>query len=167
MDNAIYCIRNVSNNKEYIGVTKDYKSRMASHFWALRRNQHPNSFLQEEFSSFGELSFECEILESHPDREYALKREYEVMVERDTIERGYNKNQIKPAIVRAKELSQKVTLLANFLEIKNAPNDVIEAFAGIIDCVIIPPQATYSPPINELRAIQAKIAAIIESESQS
>jgi Uri superfamily endonuclease len=63
----IYGIRNVVDNKLYIGSTKSFKRRKYEHFNLLRRNKHANQYLQRSFNKYGEDSFhmflieECEI----------------------------------------------------------------------------------------------------------
>ena len=59
---GIYCIRNIINNKSYIGSAIKFKSRKNQHFSELRRNIHTNGRLQNAFNKYGEENFVFEIL---------------------------------------------------------------------------------------------------------
>lgn len=37
---TIYCIRNKNNNKRYIGRTKNVKTRLSSHYYAIKSGKH-------------------------------------------------------------------------------------------------------------------------------
>lgn len=43
---GIYCLINLSNNKRYIGSSKNIYSRLLKHRSLLRNNKHENSKLQ-------------------------------------------------------------------------------------------------------------------------
>lgn len=60
---GIYQIRNIKNNKRYIGSAINFKSRMNVHFSLLRRNKHHCRYLQNSFSKWGEENFVFEILD--------------------------------------------------------------------------------------------------------
>src|SRR3989304_8634000 len=65
MDNiisGIYEIRNIINNKIYIGSTKNLKRREADHFRSLCDNIHRNKYLQRSFNKYGKENFEFKIL---------------------------------------------------------------------------------------------------------
>ncbi len=55
---GIYYIRNIQNNKRYIGQTIDFDRRKHEHFKNLRNNTHVNDYLQHSFNKYGEQNFE-------------------------------------------------------------------------------------------------------------
>lgn len=55
---AIYTIKNLVNNKIYVGSTKNFKSRKSSHLTNLRNQRHHCIYLQRAFNKYGELNFE-------------------------------------------------------------------------------------------------------------
>ncbi len=71
---GIYRIKNIYNNKFYIGSSKNLHFRKLDHFSALRRNAHSNSKLQNSWNKYGEPNFVFEVLVKTPV-EYLLKVE--------------------------------------------------------------------------------------------
>lgn len=59
---GIYCIKNLINDKVYIGKTNNLKKRWKNHLFVLRANTHSNKHLQVAFNKYGESSFEFSIL---------------------------------------------------------------------------------------------------------
>lgn len=55
---VIYTIKNLVNNKIYVGSTKNFKSRKSSHLTNLRNQRHHCIHLQRSFNKYGELNFE-------------------------------------------------------------------------------------------------------------
>ena len=74
MKSGIYQIRNILNNKSYIGSAKNLKIREREHFLDLEKNQHSNKHLQNAFNKYGKKSFVFEILAKCP-QEYIIKLE--------------------------------------------------------------------------------------------
>lgn len=60
---GIYQIRNIINNKIYVGSTVCFKNRWAVHLFLLDRNKHGNSHLQSAWNKYGKDNFIFEILE--------------------------------------------------------------------------------------------------------
>ena len=60
--NCIYQIKNLINNKVYIGETTSGELRWKDHLCRLKGNYHDNKLLQEDFDKFGEEAFEWTIL---------------------------------------------------------------------------------------------------------
>jgi group I intron endonuclease len=60
---GIYCIKNLTNRKIYVGKSINIKERIIIHFSMLRNVRHYNIFLQEDWIIFGESSFSYYILE--------------------------------------------------------------------------------------------------------
>ena len=60
---GIYCIKNILNNKKYIGSTLNFRIRLRSHFYELRNNKHHNKHLQNAFNKYGLKFFSFCVLE--------------------------------------------------------------------------------------------------------
>lgn len=63
MNSGIYKIRNLQNNKIYIGSSNNIKRRWQKHKALLRYGKHPNSHLQSSWNKYGESLFEFSIVE--------------------------------------------------------------------------------------------------------
>lgn len=59
---GIYSIKNILNNKRYIGQTINLEKRKICHFHNLKNNSHFNYKLQKDFNEYGENNFLFEIL---------------------------------------------------------------------------------------------------------
>lgn len=79
---GIYCIRNIVNNKIYVGQTGDrrgFPGRWSVERRNLRRNNNkPNRYLQNAWNKYGENNFKFEILESFKvrDKKLLMNREH-------------------------------------------------------------------------------------------
>lgn len=71
----IYIIECTKNNKVYIGQTQSIKTRKNDHFGKLRRNEHHNPYLQEDYNKYGANSFRMIVLEQCESKEKALMQE--------------------------------------------------------------------------------------------
>ena len=61
---GIYQIRNIVNEKVYIGQTKQpFYKRFLHHVWKLRNGNHDNQHLQKAFELYSEEAFVFEVLE--------------------------------------------------------------------------------------------------------
>lgn len=75
---GIYYIKNLINDMIYVGQTcQPFKKRYWLHCWNLRKNQHSNTNLQEEYNKFGEKSFEFGVLEIVKDNNLLDAKEQE------------------------------------------------------------------------------------------
>jgi group I intron endonuclease len=74
MDSGIYLIKNILDDKVYIGSSINLKDRRYKHFWMLERGIHDNQHLQNSYNKFGEENFKFEILENC---------EYDLLVEKE------------------------------------------------------------------------------------
>lgn len=74
---CIYCIKNIINNKIYIGSTCDFKRRKKRHLLQLRTNSHHSILLQRAYNKYGEDNFTFEVLEIITDKKELLKKEQE------------------------------------------------------------------------------------------
>ncbi len=62
-ESGIYCIKNIVNNKIYVGQTINFNHRKWQHTGRLRSNKHFNKHLQRAWNKYGENKFEFIILE--------------------------------------------------------------------------------------------------------
>lgn len=60
---GIYALRNKTNQRRYIGKTKDLQNRFNEHFETHLYNNHLNEYLQQDFNEFGINAFIFEVLE--------------------------------------------------------------------------------------------------------
>ena len=64
MDTGIYKIENKITKKIYVGSTTiGFKGRFSAHLSTLKKNKHPNKYLQNSFNKYGIESFEFSIIE--------------------------------------------------------------------------------------------------------
>jgi len=69
MKNVIYKIRNVVNNKFYVGSTVDSRKRFWAHRKAIRLGNHDCIHLQRAWDKYGEDCFKFEIIEQLNSKE--------------------------------------------------------------------------------------------------
>lgn len=86
---GIYQIKNIKNNKKYIGQSINIEKRKAQHFSELRNNTHINKHLQHAFNKYGENAFIFEIIKACKPR-YLNRLEKMYIRIYDTYNNGYN-----------------------------------------------------------------------------
>lgn len=75
---GIYQIRNIVNEKVYIGQTKQpFFKRFLHHVWKLRKGMHDNKHLQRAFDFYTEEAFVFEVLEVIENPKLLDKKEIE------------------------------------------------------------------------------------------
>ena len=72
---GIYQIRNLKNDKVYIGSAKSLKDRKNLHFSKLRRGIHHSIVLQRAFNLYGVNSFSFEVIEEVAELKNLIERE--------------------------------------------------------------------------------------------
>lgn len=89
---CIYTIKNVVNNKLYIGSAIGHYRRKGQHYYMLRRNIHFNKHLQSSWNKYGESNFTFEILEFIPNTNDLEKKEIYYIALHDVLDpaKGYN-----------------------------------------------------------------------------
>ena len=89
---GIYKIKNILNNKCYIGSAVNVKVRLQRHLYELNTKTHNNQHLQRSFDKNGAKVFEIEFLELFNIIEYTelLNIEKSYILLFDSIENGYN-----------------------------------------------------------------------------
>ena len=60
---GIYLIKNIITDNFYIGSSVDINKRIYQHFNNLKKNKHPNKYLQNSYNKYGLDNFNYEILE--------------------------------------------------------------------------------------------------------
>lgn len=75
MDQGVYKIINVVNNKFYIGSAVSFRKRKARHFSELRNRKHNNRHLQAAWDKYGEQAFVFVVIEEVEDRTQLLDAE--------------------------------------------------------------------------------------------
>lgn len=89
---GIYIIKNIVDNKVYIGRSKDIDSRISSHKCNLRRNKHINKHLQNAWNKYGEDNFKFEVVEicNNIEETYSKEIFYIEKYESSNRDKGYN-----------------------------------------------------------------------------
>lgn len=77
---GIYLIKCKSENKVYIGQSKDIRKRYISHLSDLRKNKHKNLYLQEAFNKYGEKDFVFETIFKVNDEELDRQKLYDLEI---------------------------------------------------------------------------------------
>ena len=86
---GIYMIRNLVNNKVYIGQSIDIYERWNEHICALRGEYHANNHLQSSWNKYKECNFEFSIIEECDESELNNKEIFWI-AENDSYYNGYN-----------------------------------------------------------------------------
>lgn len=87
----IYMIKNLNNNKKYIGQTIDAIKRKNEHFMLLKNKKHYNNFLQNAVNKHGINNFKFTIVEENIEKSNLNKREkYWIDYYNTFGKRGYN-----------------------------------------------------------------------------
>lgn len=90
MKNVIYKIRNVINDKFYVGSTVDSRKRFWAHRKALRLGNHDCIYLQRAWDKYGEDCFKFEIVEQLSSKEELYPAEQKWLDEHFGKEYCYN-----------------------------------------------------------------------------
>lgn len=90
---GIYCIKNIINNKKYIGYSTGIMGRWANHKSELRRHAHENDHLQKSYNKYGKDNFIYYVIEECSENKLLKKEKYYIKLykTRDP-EFGYNLN---------------------------------------------------------------------------
>jgi group I intron endonuclease len=110
---GIYCIKNNSNGKVYIGSSEAVHKRLGLHRARLYANTHTNQHLQRAFNKYGEAGFTASILEQ-VEKSHLIEREQFWMDELKAADgnHGYNIEPIAGRAAVAPESRAKISAYA-------------------------------------------------------
>lgn len=89
---GVYQIRNIINNKIYVGSSQNLYIRKREHFYTLSKGIHRNKHLQNAFNSYGKENMVFEIIEFCDIRDQINIEQYWI----DTIQKYTNIYNIQP-----------------------------------------------------------------------
>lgn len=89
---GVYQIRNIINNKIYVGSSQNLYIRKREHFYTLSKGIHRNKHLQNAFNSYGKENLVFEIIEFCDIRDQINIEQYWI----DTIQKYTNIYNIQP-----------------------------------------------------------------------
>ena len=110
---GVYQIKNLSNNKIYIGSTiTSFIYRWRQHNSKLKLGKHENTHLQSSYNKYGESSFEYSILYIGTSKEDIRNKEQELINSFDSCnpDKGYNMDSIVDRSTRSEETKKKISL---------------------------------------------------------
>ena len=76
MESGIYVIKNIIDDKKYIGSAKNLKKRWYEHKYTLKNNSHDNSYLQNAWNKYGANNFSFGILEEVEPQKLIEREQY-------------------------------------------------------------------------------------------
>lgn len=110
---GIYCIKNLINNKVYIGKSKNISERFKSHLYALKSDTHPNTHLQKSFNKHGECNFDFIVLNSFENIDEVFLNELEIKLIKEYKSHidlyGYNKTFGGEGASHTDEIKKKIS----------------------------------------------------------
>ena len=92
MKSGIYLIKNIQNNKVYVGSALNIDKRWKQHKNHLKRGKHHSCHLQSAWDKYGEQSFKLEIIQEVfiPEHLLAYEQVYLDYYKSYEIDKGYN-----------------------------------------------------------------------------
>lgn len=88
---GVYLITNLINNKVYVGISTDLKTRIKKHYHSLCNNAHHNDYLQKSVNKYGLNAFSIQILEYVKEEELLSKENaYQGLYKSTDPDFGYN-----------------------------------------------------------------------------
>ena len=89
---GVYFIRNLANDKVYVGSSINIFTRWKRHKYELKNKKHHSEKLQRAFEKYGEINFEFCLAESALNGEQATLIEQKWINKLDSFVNGYNIN---------------------------------------------------------------------------
>lgn len=123
---AIYYIKNINNNKLYIGSTRNVLSRLKNHLYELQSATHSAANLQIDYLKHGWNVFEFDIIEIVKDKKLLNEKENHYINTYNTLDSSFGYNTLRPSLSAKKKskpsktpnLSSAKLSAVNVLEIK-------------------------------------------------
>ena len=106
---GIYQIRNLVNDKIYIGSTENLLIRKKYHFYTLKKLIHRNNKLQNSYNKYGKENFIFEVIEFVEDTDKLLEIEQYWIDKLNIVEKGYNIQPIAGKIHITDEIRKKMS----------------------------------------------------------
>jgi group I intron endonuclease len=109
---GVYMIKNLLNNKIYVGSTKmTFKRRYSEHFRKLSSGNHHNMYLSNSVKKYGIENFEFSIIEiiDKSSLTYIRERESFFIKHFNTIKCGYNISDVTSSPPSNKEIKEKIS----------------------------------------------------------
>ena len=108
MNQGIYCIENIQNNKKYIGSSIHCEKRRRRHFSELKNKKHKNKKLQYAYNKYGFDNFSFYVIEKVTDKNLLIEKEQFYI---DSLKPFYNINKIADSclgVKRSKATKEKI-----------------------------------------------------------
>lgn len=139
---GIYYLKNIENNKLYIGSSKNIRSRIYNHKNKFKNQKHSNPYLQNAVNKHGFEVFECGILEKCDEKDLLSKEQYYL----DTLKPEYNltlmvirnelskESRLKQANTRRKRIkSGEIVLAGKEIYVYNIDGSFYKEYSHIIE----------------------------------
>jgi group I intron endonuclease len=122
MITGIYSIKNIVNDKVYVGSATDIKKRWRDHKWYLNHNKHHNSHLQSSWNKYGCDAFEFSILHECGVNELLMKETEYIQIHKSKDNScGYNVNDPKQIFLNRVCPQETKNIQSNRMSGKNNP----------------------------------------------
>lgn len=109
---GVYQIRNIINDRVYVGSSMDISARWREHKYDLRMNNHRNQHLQNAYNKYGKDAFIYEVLElideKNKDHQFEREQYWIDLKEACNKKKGYN---IQSEVLVVPKISKKVVCL--------------------------------------------------------
>ena len=129
----IYAIKNVINNKVYVGSTRSLTCRKQDHFSALRRKNHANEHLQKSYNKYGKDKFHFYTLEECTT-ENRKEREIYWINKLNSFNRDYGYNIYQPNVDKF-QCHEETKIKLQKANIKNGKSIPINMYTANLEFV--------------------------------
>ena len=120
---GVYQIKNVVNNKIYIGSSNNLMRRIQGHKCILRKNKHHNCYLQRAWNKYGENNFKFEIVECCELEKITEREQYWIDFYKSYKRNiGYNIDENVEHVFLSEEVKEKMKLNHADFTGSNNPN---------------------------------------------
>lgn len=138
----IYAIKNLINDKMYVGSTKSIKRRKYHHFYQLKKGIHHSCHLQKAYDKYGKNSFIFYIIEECTVKNRKEREIYNMNINK-TCEGSYGYNMYQPNEDRftcAESTKQKISNtkinISKSIDMYDLNGNLINTYKSIYDCAL-------------------------------